>query len=273
MRRGMALLSRLSMVAGLVLTVAGLSIRGGMLGMLAGGGPSASAVPAPSAVAVVASPTVAPVTVAPVTVASPGADPATAPPPPIVVDPSPAPVTAPPADPTALVFEDTFAFEGAWPTGQLGDLDAAYGDGLFILAGPGSELPTFIAPVAQPLAPAATVVVEAALTLEPYAEAGVYLGTTAYERIGAVVSADGRVVIFRESIESLDVIGTGSVVVTGPLRLTLALDGATVSAAVDGRQVVAVALPATALDFGLVTWPTDMSVARIAEFRVVASAS
>lgn len=268
MRRGMALLSRLSMVAGLVLTVAGLSIRGGMLGMLAGGGPSASAVPAPSAVAVVASPTVAPVTVA-----SPGADPATAPPPPIVVDPSPAPVTAPPADPTALVFEDTFAFEGAWPTGQLGDLDAAYGDGLFILAGPGSELPTFIAPVAQPLAPAATVVVEAALTLEPHAEAGVYLGTTAYERIGAVVSADGRVVIFRESIESLDVIGTGSVVVTGPLRLTLALDGATVSAAVDGRQVVAVALPATALDFGLVTWPTDMSVARIAEFRVVASAS
>jgi len=267
------MLSRLSMVAGLVLTVLGMSIRTGALGVLAGGDPSASAVPAPTAVAVVASPTAAPVTLA-----SPNADPATAPPVPVVVGPSRAPVTAPPAAappaaPPALVFEDTFEFEGAWPTGQLGDLDAAYGDGLLILAGPGSELPTFIAPVAQPLAPASTVVVEAALTLEPYAEAGVYLGTTGFERFGAVVSADGRVAIFRDSSESLEVIGTGSAAVTGPLRLALRLDGSTLSAAVDGRQVVAVALPATALDFGLVAWPTDVSVARIAEFRVVASPS
>ncbi|HET7727449.1 MAG TPA: hypothetical protein VFK54_08995, partial [Candidatus Limnocylindrales bacterium] len=171
----------------------------------------------------------------------------------------------------ALVFEDTFAFEGAWPTGQIGDVDAAYGDGLFLLAGPGSELPTFIAPVAEPLAAASTVTVEAALTLEPYAEAGVYVGTGESERVGAVISADGRVAIFRDSIESLEVIGTGSVAVTGPLRLTLTLHGSTVVAAVDGRQVVAVALPVRAVDFGLVTWPTDVSVARIAEFRVVAS--
>lgn len=268
MRRGIALLSRLSMVAGLVLTVAGLSIRGGVLGVVAGGGPSASAVPAPSAVAVLASPTVAPVAVA-----SPSADPATAPPPPVVVDPSPAPVTAPPADAAALVFEDTFEFEGAWPTGQLGDVEATYGDGLFILAGPGSELPTFIAPVAEPLAAASAVTVEATLTLEPYAEAGVYVGTTDFEKVGAVVSWDGRVSIFRDSMESIEVVGTGSVIVTGPLRLSLTLDGATLSAAVDGRQVVAVALSARGLDFGLATWPTDVSVARIAEFRVVASPS
>jgi len=51
------------------------------------------------------------------------------------------------------------------------------------------------------------------------------------------------------------------------------LGGATLSAAVEGQQVVVVALRATALDFGLVTWPTDVSFARIAEFRVAASPS
>lgn len=149
----------------------------------------------------------------------------------------------------------------------------AYGDGLFIVTGRGSELPSFIAPVAEPLGAASTVVVETALTLEPYAEAGVYVGTSDFERIGATVSADGRVAIFRDTTESLDVIGTGSVAVTGPLRLTLTLDGSTLSAAVDGRQVVAVALPATALDFGLVVWPTDVSVVRVGECRVAASPS
>ena len=126
----------------------------------------------------------------------------------------------------------------------------------------------FIAPVAEPLASALTVVVEAELTLEPGAQAGVYVGGSEAERIGALVSSDGRVTIIRDSSVSLDVIGSGSVATNGPVRLTLTIDGASVSIAIDGQRAVSVALPATALDFGLVAWPTEESAMSVARFHV-----
>lgn len=267
----MAVLSRLSMVLGLVLTVAGLSIRGGVLGVFAGSAPSASAEPAPTPQALVATPAHAPPTPVPPTATPVG--PSRAPQP----TPTATPVS-PAANPMTLVFEDTFDAEGAWPTGQLGDVEAAYVeaayvDGLFLLAGPGSELPTFLAPVAEPLAPSSTVIVEASLALDEYGEAGVYVGTSDSERIGAVVSSDGRVSIIRDSSVTLDVIATGSAPARESVRLTLTLGDATASVAVDGRPVAAVALTTAAVDFGLMVWPSDASVARVAEFRVLASRS
>jgi hypothetical protein len=112
------------------------------------------------------------------------------------------------------------------------------------------------------------VVVDAELTLEPGAQAGMYVGTRDSERIGAVVSSDGRVTIIRDSSVALDVVGRGSVATNGPLRLTMTVDGATVSVAIDGRPAVSVALPATAVDFGIVSWPTRESAVSLDRFRV-----
>jgi hypothetical protein len=254
-RRRVAALGRLTMAAGSVLMVVGLSIRGGALGVVAGGGPYSSVVPSPTGIAVAAGPS-----------------------PDVSVEPSfapssAAPAASPPAEPMNTVFEDTFEFEGAWPTGELGDLVAAYAGGQYVIAGPGADMPVFIAPVAEPLASASTVVVEAELTLEPGAQAGVYVGGSDFERVGALISSDGRVTIVRDSSVSLDVIGSGSVATNGPVRLTLTVDGATVSVAIDGRHAVSVALQATALDFGVVSWPTQESAVSLARFHVVASPS
>lgn len=254
-RRRVAGLGRLSMVAGSALMVAGLLIRGGVLGVVAGSGPSSSVVPPPTAIALAAAPS-------PAVSVEPSLAPMSA-----------APATSPPADPMSTVFEDTFEYEGAWPTGELGDVVAAYEAGQYIISGPGADLPVFIAPVAEPLASASTVVVEAELTLEPGAQAGVYVGASDSERIGALISSDGRVTIIRDSIVSLDVIGSGSVATNGPVRLTLTVDGATVSVAVDGQHAVSVALSASALHFGLVTWPTHESAVSLARFHVMASPS
>ena len=95
-RRRVATLGRLSMAAGSALMVVGLSIRGGVLGVVAGGGPS-SAAPSPTAIALAATQTLAV-----------SGDPSHAP-------ESAAPATPLPADPMLTVFEDSFEVEGAWP--------------------------------------------------------------------------------------------------------------------------------------------------------------
>jgi hypothetical protein len=131
------------MAAGSVLMVAGLAIRGGALAVVVGGRPSPSVVASPTLIALAATP--APAESIEASLAPPSASPA----------------TPPPAGPMMLVFEDSFEFEGAWPTGELGDLVAAYEVGTYVLAGPEADLPVFIAPVAEPLASASIVVVEA----------------------------------------------------------------------------------------------------------------
>lgn len=236
-RRRVATLGRLSMAAGSALMVVELSIGAGVLGV-AGGGPSSSVVPSPTAMALAATP-----------------------------------ASAVSVEPMLMVFEDSFEFEGAWPTGDLGGLTAAYDAGQYVISGPGADLPLFIAPVAEPLASASTVVVEAELSLGPGARAGIYVGGGDAERIAALISSDGRVTILRDSSVSLDVIGSGSVATDGSVRLTLTLDGGRVSVAVDGQPALSVAVPATALDFGLVTWPTRDSALSMSRFHVAASTS
>jgi hypothetical protein len=254
-RRRIAAVGRLSMAVGSLLMVGGLSIRGGALGVVAGGGPSPSVVPSPTVIALAATPSPAESVRA------------------SLAPKSAAPATPSQAAPVITVFEDSFEFEGAWPTGELGDLVAAYEAGTYVLAGPEADLPVFIAPVAEQLASASIVVVEAELTLEPGAQAGVYVGGSDSERFGALIGSDGRVTIIRDSSVSLDVIGSGSVAMDGPAVLTLTVDGSTISVAIDGQQAVSVATTGMALEYGLIAWPTRESAASVARFRVVASIS
>ena len=253
MRRRVATLGRLSMAAGTLLMVVGLSIRAGAIAAVTGAEPTSSFVPPPTA-------STAPGAPSPTSSVAPSG--------PL---PSPPPASSTPAPSTVTFFDDGFDVEGAWPTGELGDLTAAYEAGQLVISGPPADLPVYIAPVAEPLGSAATVVVEADLTLSPGTQAGVYVGSADGERVAALIDSDGRVTIVRDTTVSLDVIGSGSVALREQARLTLTLDDVSVVVDVTGQPAVSVALPARAVDFGLVTWPTEDSRVSVARFRVMAS--
>ena len=77
-------------------------------------------------------------------------------------------------------------------------------------------------------------------------------------RIVLMLDAGGNVALLRDSIESLDLLASGSVTPsTGPLHLQLALGSDGASALVDGALVASAAAQSLeASEFGLAVWAT-----------------
>ena len=257
MRGARRLLSRLSMVVGAGLFVAGIAMRAGVLGTAHGAvGPTTGA---PSgAVVALATPTTKAATPAPTIAPTP-----TPIPPPT---PTPTPTATPPPTPTPepsgeLVFADDFDTVAAWPTGKVTGGKAQYASGWYVLSLVPIDLPVYITPAAGDGPLAKTLTVEATLALAGSdVQAGPFVADAHDARIGVLLSVDGRVTIVRDSIESFDVLGSGSTTPPGgPVRITLVIGPSGTSALVDGHPVATVHEHLVPASFGLIVWSQTAS--------------
>jgi hypothetical protein len=253
------------MAVGGVLMAGGLAIRAGALGAI--GGPAGS--PAPTATASTPVAGAAGTSAEPGVVSlgdpSPGAD-----------QPSPEPSrelsTESSPEPGQLIFADDFDVEAAWPTGMLGDIEARYVAGAYVLAGPPIDLPVFIAPVADTPPPEGRLVIEVLLDLTPPgARAGAFVSDEQGTRWAVLGGSDGRVIVARDTVESLDVVAAGSVAAMGgSSRLEVTVDGEGLAVTVDGRAVVSLAAALQPVEFGLAVWPVADGAVRVDRFSVSA---
>jgi hypothetical protein len=239
----MRLLSRLSMLAGVVVFVVGMSMRVGLLR-----GTDGVVVPPPTsspAVVVAVAPTPAPTT---------SAIPAATTEPSSTIAPSPPSSPDPAAD---LVFADGFDVEAAWPSGETGGLSTRYQAGTYVLDAPPSDLPLYVPAVSGEGALPDTVTASAMVSLADAGDgqAGLFVADAHGARVGVLVAPDGRVTLSRDSLESFDVLGTGSVVLRdGPIRVALALGPSGTTALIDGQPVASIREHVVPAGFGLVIW-------------------
>lgn len=167
----------------------------------------------------------------------------------------PAPASPSPTDAIAQVlFADDFGDSSVWQVGEIAaGIRASYDRGSYVLAGPAVDLPVYVN--APQGGQSRDQVVTAELELGPNdGGAGVFLGD-GETRVGAFAFADGRVVITRDSLVSLDVLGQGSTsLATDELRLELAIVGDKVSVRVNGEMVAAARVTLAVDAFGLGSW-------------------
>jgi hypothetical protein len=221
------------MVVGAVMFVAGLAMRGGVFG------PVRAAIPtvAPSAEVVsAATPTLAPTT----------------------LEPTLAPTSAlvPTSPSVDLLFADDFTTEAAWASGNVTGGKARYADGWYIVDLVPIDLPGYLTPAAGDGPLPDTITVDVTMTVAGAdAKAGAFVADATGTKIGVLLSADGRVTIFRDSLESFDVLASGSTTAsTGPVRLTLVVGPAGTLALIDGHPVTTIRDRLAPASFGLAIW-------------------
>jgi len=243
------------MVLGAVLFVVGLTMRAGLLRpTVAAVGPVPSITPA----AVVAAAPTPPASSEPA--ASPDAP----------SEPTPAPTPEPTPAPTAeLIFADEFDAEAAWPVGAVTGMTTRYDAEGYVLDAPPSDLPFYVEAVSGDGSLPTVVTAEATLRLDGTGEgqAGLFVVDRDGARVGVLVAPDGRVILVRDSIESFDVLGTGSLDVgEGPIRLSLTVSPSGTTALVDGQAVASIREYVVPAGWGLVIWsqlsPTSVFVDR-----------
>lgn len=243
-RRGGRLLqaaSRLSMLIGVVLFAAGLAIRTGVFAPAAAGvGPS----PAPNALPAIAQAS---------STQALGSSSAVGP------SPSAATFDGPAATPSSLgeiLFADDFATEAAWPVGPVAGATARYENGAYILDAQPIDLPGYVFPAAGDGPLPETLTVSATFEIGgPTAQAGLVVADVSGAMVGALVSADGRVMVIRDSMEAFDILGSGSATVgDGPIRLSISVGPDGTSASLDGRSVVSMQDRVIPTAFGLAVW-------------------
>jgi len=246
------------MVLGATVMAAGLGIRIGVIpinfgggsggpqpsGSLASGGPGAT--PAGALASRVPQATLAPTATA-----------ATAAPPTVPPTPTPTPTPAPEAG--TQWFADDFDAIAAWPVGALDWLTADVAGGQYHIVARPTDLPVFVMAAAGEGSPGPTVRVTALLAIgadaDPATGAGLALEDAAGARLLAMVSRDGRVTLLRDSIESLDLLASGSVSPpSGAVELTLSLSAGTAAVAVDGIQVASARATLSTMGVGLAVW-------------------
>ena len=233
--RRLLILSRVSMVFGAVLLAAGLGVR--MSACAAGTG-------AVGPTATLAAPSVAPPSVA-------VAPPSVAPPSVAVAPPS----AAPPSDRSPL-FADEFDAEAAWPTGDLGPLVTRYENGRYVVDAEPVDLPVYLVPVAEGLAGQRSLRVEVTMELPAGAAgAGVFASDGSGLTYGLLADGAGRVLLVRDTMESFDVLATGSVpAMTGSVVVSLLVEPDRIAGHVGGTPVVTVAGSLIPSTFGLFVW-------------------
>jgi hypothetical protein len=242
------------MVIGATVMAAGLGIRVGAIPITFGGGsgdlqPSgglASGGPGATPAGALASP-------APQATPAPTATAATAAPPTAPPTPTPAPEAGTPW------FADDFDAVAAWPVGPLDWLTADVAGGQYHIVARPTDLPVFVMAAAGEGSPGPMVRVTALLAIsasaDPATGAGVSIEDVAGARLLAMVSPDGRVTLFRDSIESLDLLASGSISPpSGVVELTLSLDAGTAAVSIDGIQVASARATLSTMGVGLAVW-------------------
>ncbi|OGO58987.1 MAG: hypothetical protein A2V85_01040 [Chloroflexi bacterium RBG_16_72_14] len=259
-------LGRLSMLAGTGLMAGGLALRLGVVAV-PGVGPGASHAP------------VAVATVSPAETSTPAPDPASAPPstPAPTPDPTPAPTPAPSATPDVTAppgvtwFADEFDAVAAWPTGDLDWLTATVEFGRYRVEAKETDLPVIVLAAAGEGSPGANLAVSAVLEIggsaDPRSAAGIALEAADGTRLLVLLGADGRVSIYRDSLEAFDGLASGTIdPPAGLVDLRVELADGVVTAAVDGRPVVSARASVEPAGVGLAFWavlgPATVSVDR-----------
>lgn len=269
-RADRAKLSRLMMVLGVASMAVGVGIRLGAIALPGACGSECGAGPSPAPRVAVASPSASPPASPDVT-----GPPATMAPTPtgtVVPAPTVAPSVSP--EPGALWFSDDFDTVAAWPDGPLDWMTTSVAGGRYRIATQVTDLPVVVMAAAGEGSPGGSIIVTLRLTLasgaDPETAGGLVLETGAGERLMALVSANGRVSLLRDSIESLDQVASGTISPpTGPVELTLSLGDGTAIAAVDGSQVASARLAFVPIGFGIAVWtPLKPATMDVDHYRV-----
>ena len=178
---------------------------------------------------------------------------------------SPAETNAPPAD-AGLWFADDFVTPAAWPAGDLGLIRAAVVEGRYVIDAEPTDLPVVITAAAGDGSPGeagATILVQAGVTFvagDAAASAGVVVADAEGTRLIVLLAADGRVALYRDSIESLDGLASASVAPpAGPTTVGLRLAGGTATVLVDGVAVTSAVVGLEPLVVGLAVWSPMMA--------------
>ena len=235
-------MSWLSLVAGLVLMLAGAGIRAGVIPLAPAGGPSGepgqSFGPAGGGSGDSAEPTIS-------------------------VDPD-------------LWFADAFDTVAAWPTGSQGSLELAYVDGRYRVTGAAADLPEYVIATTGGATPGPDVSVEAVVTVvDGMAAGGSGFGLEASDgagtRLAVLIDAGGHVALLRDSTESLDLLASGTVPPSSGSRLVrLVFSAEGLAVYVDEALVTSTTEALLPAEFGLAVWPTDPSTVFWADdYRVI----
>lgn len=173
----------------------------------------------------------------------------------------------PSASPAAPLFADEFDTAAAWPTGDLGPLVTRYESGRFVIGAEPIDLPVYLVPVAEGLSGQRSLRIEATIEVPVgTASGGVFASDRAGLTYGLLADGDGRVALIRDTMESLDVLATGSVAAGGSVVVTLLIEPDRIVGHVNGVPVVTVAGSLVPSTFGLVVW-TQLESATIAVDR------
>ncbi len=216
--------------------------------------------PAPTSIAPAGAPTAA--------VASPFVPPAPTPAPPLRSDPAVTP------EPGALWFGDDFDTVAAWPDGSLDWMTTSVAGGQYRIVTQVTDLPVVVMAAAGEGSPAGSITVAMRLTIpagtDPESGAGLVLETVAGERLMALVFANGRVSLLRDSIESLDQLASGTVARPGgAVDLALSLGGGVAGVAVDGSPVASARVDLAPIGFGIAVWsPLKPATIDVDAYRV-----
>ena len=277
-RAGRAKLSRLSMILGAALMLAGGGIRAGIIPVAPCGG---SCGPGPSDSPAAGTPAAPPaIAVASVLPSAPGP---TAPPSPVSSASSaqptlpsvpPDPTTPASPEPGTIWFADDFDTVAAWPDGNLDWVTTSVAGGQYRVAARVTDLPVVVMAAAGEGSPGADVLIAVRLTLgagsDPETSAGLVVGDAGGMRLMALVSANGRVSLLRDSIESLEQLASGSITPpAGPVDLTLSLGRGTAIVAVDGVPLASAQAAFAPIEFGIAAWaPLRPATLDVDSYRV-----
>ncbi len=244
--------SRASMLAGALLFVVGVGIRMGMVpaGGVAGQGPSEGpSVASPEPTRVPPAPSTASVAPSAAAVPAPTLKPS--------ASPTPAPVS--PAPTPETWFADDFDTVGAWPVGNLDLLKAEVSGGVYRVIAQPVDLPVVVVAGASDGWPGADLTLSADVGLAADADASSAVGLVIEDadgtRLLALVSAGGRVMLARDSMESFDVVASGSIPApSGRIHLGLELASGRATVTIDGSPIAAATATLDPAFVGLAFW-------------------
>jgi hypothetical protein len=242
------------MLAGTGLMAGGLALRLGVVAV-PGVGPVASH--APVAVASALPPATSAPAPDPASTAVPTSEPTPAPTSATTPAPTATPViTAPPG---VTWFADEFEAVAAWPTGDLDWLTAKVEGGRYRVDAKETDLPVIVLAAAGDGSPGADLVISALLEIgahaSPRTSAGIALEALDGSRLLVMLGADGRVSVYRDSIEVFDGLASGTTdPPEGLVELSVTVADGVVSATVDGRPVVSAQAAIEPVGVGLAFW-------------------
>jgi hypothetical protein len=257
------LLGRLLSAVGLAVSLTGVAIQVGVA--LPGnpgpsGGPQPSIDALPAATVVPAAPTATP----PASTATAGSA--------LPTDPAPTSVVA--SQGVTVWFADQFGDPGRWPTGGQEYLTLGDDAGTYVVSNAATDLPLVVIAGTEGLEPALPFTVEVVLDFDPSGPAsgaaGVVIGDGAGTRLLTLVGADGKVGLYRDNVESLDLLASGSVaLVDGRATVAVAVSAEGAVVLVDGEQVARTSETLPAREFGLALWSWEAAnTVRVEHYRI-----